>query len=83
MDATIGPKGQIVIPKPLRDKYHLRPGDRVRVEDHEDHIGVDPRPMGARLAAFFAGLPQRQGTSQLDATALRKLADEQYEAEWR
>ena len=82
MDATIGPKGQIVIPKPLRDKYHLRPGDRVSVEDHEDHIGVDPRPMEARLATFFAGLPRRAGTSKLDAAALRNLADEQYEAEW-
>jgi AbrB family looped-hinge helix DNA binding protein len=82
-EVPVGPKGQIVIPKALRDKYRIAAGDRVHVEDHDDHIAVDVRPMRERLDAFWASVPRRAGGSDLDAAALKRLAEEQYEDEWR
>ncbi|MGI8631703.1 MAG: AbrB/MazE/SpoVT family DNA-binding domain-containing protein [Solirubrobacterales bacterium] len=36
----IGPKGQVVIPKRIRDRLGLKPGDRVRVELDGDAVRV-------------------------------------------
>lgn len=44
MTHTVGPKGQVVIPKELRDELGLEPGDRVSFWRHEDHVAV--RPVG-------------------------------------
>ena len=38
MTSKIGQKGQIVIPKAIRDRAHLHPGDEVEVGLHEDRI---------------------------------------------
>ena len=35
MEATITAKGQITLPKPLRDALHLKTGDRVLFEELE------------------------------------------------
>ena len=29
MQATITSKGQVTVPKPIRDRLHLRPGDKI------------------------------------------------------
>jgi AbrB family looped-hinge helix DNA binding protein len=46
MTHRVGPKGQVVIPKPLRDEIGLRPGDEVvfRLEGR----GVRVEPVHAR-----------------------------------
>jgi antitoxin PrlF len=41
--ATVTSKGQITLPKPVRDKLGLRPGDRVAFREREDGtIVVEP-----------------------------------------
>lgn len=40
MTTKVGPKGQVVIPKAIRDRVGLEPGDRVRVEQEGDAVRV-------------------------------------------
>jgi AbrB family looped-hinge helix DNA binding protein len=53
MTTRVGPKGQVVIPKPIRDQVSLEPGDEVDIELRGDDIVVTarrlPRPLGGRF----------------------------------
>ena len=43
MQATITSKGQVTLPKPIRDKLHLKPGDRIEIIlDDDDGLRVTP-----------------------------------------
>lgn len=54
LTAKVGPKGQIVIPKDIRDMFSIEPGDTVLVlADAEQGIAVKPIKGNE---AFFAQL---------------------------
>ncbi len=55
MTHRVGAKGQVVIPKELRDQLGIEPGDEVSFWLHDDHVAV--RPTGrAALRGRFHGL---------------------------
>jgi AbrB family looped-hinge helix DNA binding protein len=39
---TIDGAGRLVLPKRLRERFRLRPGSRLEVEIHEDHLRLHP-----------------------------------------
>ncbi len=56
MTYRVGPKGQVVIPKVLRDELGIEPGDEVNFWRDGDHLAlrpVRPQPLRGR----FAGAP--------------------------
>ena len=60
LKTKVGPKGQIVIPKPIREKLGINPSDTVLVDLEGNHmtLTVTPRdPVGnfARIAKQFGG----------------------------
>ncbi|MBS1868326.1 MAG: AbrB/MazE/SpoVT family DNA-binding domain-containing protein [Actinobacteria bacterium] len=55
MTGRIGAKGQVVIPKALRDRAHVQPGDEVDFELDDDRITLVVRRQRARLGGRFAG----------------------------
>lgn len=56
MTHRVGPKGQVVIPKQLRDELGIEPGDEVSFWRHEDHVAL--RRVGQRpLRGRFRGSP--------------------------
>jgi len=56
MTHRIGPKGQVVIPKELRDELGIEPGDEVSFWLHDDHVAVRPADHRPPLRGRFRGL---------------------------
>src|ERR1700722_15404071 len=54
MTGRIGAKGQVVIPKALRDRAHLQPGDEVDFELRDEEIVLVARRMPVKLGGRFA-----------------------------
>ena len=42
--SRMGPKGQVVVPKRLRDRLHMGPGDRVVFDLEGDRLVLTPLP---------------------------------------
>lgn len=55
MTGRIGAKGQVVIPKALRERAQLQPGDEVEFEIDDDRITLTARRQPARLGGRFRG----------------------------
>ena len=53
---TISPKYQVVIPRKIREKIRLKPGEKLQVISYDDRIELVPiRPM-SELRGFLKGL---------------------------
>jgi AbrB family looped-hinge helix DNA binding protein len=61
MTGRIGAKGQVVIPKALRDRARLQPGDEVEFELRDEQILMVARRAPARLGGRFGrtGMAER------------------------
>ncbi|MGI8685214.1 MAG: AbrB/MazE/SpoVT family DNA-binding domain-containing protein [Acidimicrobiales bacterium] len=55
MTHRVGPKGQVVIPKELRDELGIEPGDEVSFWLHDDHVAVRPADHRQPLRGRFPG----------------------------
>ena len=56
MTSRVGPKGQVVIPKAMRDQLGIAPGDEVEFALEGDAVRVEPRRERTSLRGQFAGL---------------------------
>lgn len=73
MTGRVGPKGQVVIPKEIRDRLGIVPGDEVIFIPDADGVRIQPARDVASLAGAFAGAPL---TADLEAEHRRELAGE-------
>ena len=56
---TISPKYQIVIPKDIREKLHLSPGQKVEAVAYEGRIELIPVMPVRKMRGFLKGLDTR------------------------
>ena len=56
MTHRVGPKGQVVIPKELRDELGIEPGDEVSFWRHDNYVAVRPAGRRRPLRGRFRGL---------------------------
>ena len=63
--STVSEKGQVTLPKPLRDALGIRTGDRLEFELDGDAIRVSKRPDRDRLAELYGSLKLPSSVDQL------------------
>ena len=60
MTHRVGAKGQVAIPKDLRDQLGIEPGDEVNFWLHDDHVAVRPSAHRRPLRGRFSDLALTQ-----------------------
>lgn len=56
MTSRVGPKGQVVIPKALRDRLGIQPGDRLEFWIEDGHVAGHKAAPRTPLRGRFRGL---------------------------
>jgi AbrB family looped-hinge helix DNA binding protein len=82
--AKVGPKGQIVIPKEMRDRLGIRPGSSVRVvlDEHNEVVAIragwdDPIRDGPRVIQSHGVLPEAEGMTATELLLRIRREDEE------
>lgn len=55
--ATVSPKFQIVIPKEIRERYELKPGQQVALIDRDGYVALVPQRPISELRGIAKGAP--------------------------
>lgn len=74
---TIGERGQIVLPKKLRERFNLGPGKKVIVEEKADAIVLKPVPDPKAFVEEFVSVPKK--VKKLTISDIKKVLEEEYE----
>jgi AbrB family looped-hinge helix DNA binding protein len=53
---TVSPKFQVVIPRPVRDHLHLRPGQKMQVVEYAGRVELIPERDISELKGFVKGI---------------------------
>lgn len=65
--ATLTSKGQITVPKPVRDRHNLQPGDTVEFREEGGRLWVEAKPPRAVDLIGILGKPPSGGLPRGDA----------------
>jgi AbrB family looped-hinge helix DNA binding protein len=66
MEATLSGKGQATIPKMVRDRLQIKPGDRFKFFFHPDGVIILPRIPTARLKGMIPKLDRPVSLEEMD-----------------
>jgi AbrB family looped-hinge helix DNA binding protein len=72
----VGPKGQIVIPKDVREYIGLKPGTRVIFEVREGELVIRPETNPEKIVEEFCSIVSKKLEKTID---VKKIIQEEYE----
>lgn len=74
---TVGERGQIVLPKKLRERFNLQPGKKVIVEEKADAIILKPDQDPAAFVEEFISVPRK--VKKIGISDIKEALEEEYE----
>lgn len=74
---TLGEKGQIVIPKDIREYLGLKPGSEVIFEIEDDKVVIKPRKDPRKFIEEFTSTPRK--LKKIDIEKIEKILEEEYD----
>ena len=77
MEATLSSKGQATIPKAVRERLQIRPGDRFKFFFHPDGVMILPKIPTRRLKGSVPKLARAVSLKEIDH-AIEKGATERF-----
>jgi len=78
---TVGEKGQVVLPKDIRDYVGIKPGSEVIFEVRGKEIVVRPQKSGKEFVEDFCNVPKNL-RKNITVKDIKKILEEQYEEEY-
>jgi len=66
MEAMLSSKGQVTIPKAVRDRLQINPGDRFKFFFHPDGVIILPKISTARLKGMIPKPARPVSSEQID-----------------
>ena len=67
MEATLSSKGQATIPKAVRDRLNLKPGDRFKFFFHPDGVIILPKISTSKLKGMIPKPAKAVSLEEMDA----------------
>jgi len=77
MEAMLSSKGQVTIPKAVRDRLQINPGDRFKFFFHPDGVIILPKISTARLKGMIPKPARPVSAEQIDR-AIEEGATERF-----
>jgi len=77
MEATLSSKGQATIPKAVRERLQIKPGDRFKFFFHPDGVMLLPKVPTARLKGMIPKSAQPVSLEEMDR-AIQEGATERF-----
>jgi AbrB family looped-hinge helix DNA binding protein len=77
MKRRVGEKGQIVIPKDVRDYLGLKPGSEVTLEVRGEELIIKPGVSPEKFVEEFVNVPKK--LEKIDIDTLKRVLEEEHE----
>ncbi len=79
---TVGERGQVVLPKDIREQFGLRAGSEITFDARDDEIVVKPAQTPEEIVEEFCSSSRRIKIKGDSVKWIKKRLDEQYEEEY-
>ena len=80
---TIGARGQVVVPKDIREQFGFREGSEIAFETRENEVVIKPAKSTEEFLKEFFTSSKRIKIKGDPTKWFKKVLDEQYEEEYR